>query len=406
MRKTCLYAGYGVLMAWPIIVMGQGSLIPSGPPQPTMLRLDQVEPRMPIESVPTVIDESGHYYLTGDLFMPHAGMRGIMVEADDVTIDLNGFSLVGPGANSLDGIRQPDQYRNLTIKNGVVRNWQGSSAGGIIARGTGTKVINVHVTNNAFGMQLMAGGLVSDSFAMDNTTVGIDVVRNVVVRNSRAYRNGLGIHAVEGNTISHSVAYANQQTGIYLGDGNSLSHSTSFSNGVHGVFAVYGNSVVASTAMNNASNGIHLISGNTVTQSSSWQNGANGMRVGSGNNVYGNAIQLNAGHGMLINMYNRIADNQVDRNGNEMPKMAGLYVEGLRNRIEGNNVSRHDIGFFVTGAGNYIVRNSASGNSSNWSVVVGNTCLVVAASTTDEAIEGNSGGVSPGAMDPLANVTY
>lgn len=65
----------------------------------------------------------------------------------------------------------------------------------------------------------------------------------------------------------------------------------------------------------------------------------------------------------------------------------------------------NDRGIDVAGGGNFITRNTASGNTLNWKVGAGNVCLVVQA-TTGAAINGDSGGTAPGSTDPNANFTY
>ena len=44
---------------------------------------------------PYVITQSGSYRLSGNLTVP-SGVDGIDINADNVTLDLNGFSIVGP----------------------------------------------------------------------------------------------------------------------------------------------------------------------------------------------------------------------------------------------------------------------------------------------------------------------
>ena len=81
----------------------QGPLSPPGAPAPTMKTLEQIEPRTPISSAGYVISNSGSYYLTSNL-TAGAGEVGITVSADDVTIDLNGFTLTGSGTATFSAL--------------------------------------------------------------------------------------------------------------------------------------------------------------------------------------------------------------------------------------------------------------------------------------------------------------
>src|SRR6188768_897598 len=98
----------------------QGPLTPPGAPAPTMKTLDQIEPRIPISSLPFTIAAAGSYYLTGNL-NGGAG-NGILIGASGVTLDLMGFELVG---GTGDGISVSAGRANIAILNGTVRNWSG-----------------------------------------------------------------------------------------------------------------------------------------------------------------------------------------------------------------------------------------------------------------------------------------
>src|SRR3954454_3804301 len=108
-----------VLLLTCVSAFPQGSLTPPGAPAPTMKALDQIEPRIPISSLPFVISTSGSYYVTGNL-TGLSGQHGISVNADNVTVDLGGFDLVGPGG-AATGIRVQNSHVNVTIRNGTVR---------------------------------------------------------------------------------------------------------------------------------------------------------------------------------------------------------------------------------------------------------------------------------------------
>jgi len=81
---------------------------PPGPVTPTMKPLDAIEPRTCVSDLPGdatavhVISAPGNYYLTKDI-VGKQGAHGIRIDAPDVSVDLNGFSLRGV-AGSLDGI--------------------------------------------------------------------------------------------------------------------------------------------------------------------------------------------------------------------------------------------------------------------------------------------------------------
>ena len=74
---------------------------------------------------------------------------------------------------------------------------------------------------------------------------------------------------------------------------------------------------------------------------------------------------------------------------------AGIHVTGEDNRIDGNTVTDNDIGLQVDSYGNLIIRNSASGNVTNYSLAANNKDAQILAP-----------GSSFVATNPWANFTF
>ena len=69
---------------------------------------------------PVTIDAGGSYRLTGGL-VGVVGQDGIVISSDNVTLDLNGFSVIGVPAsgNGISGL----SVKNVSLSNGTVRAW-------------------------------------------------------------------------------------------------------------------------------------------------------------------------------------------------------------------------------------------------------------------------------------------
>ncbi|WP_372807807.1 right-handed parallel beta-helix repeat-containing protein [Pontiella sp.] len=111
--------------------LAQGSLTPPGAPAPTMKTLSQIEARTPI-SAATTITQPGSYYLTAEISV--AGGNGITISADEVTLDLNGFTIRSTAVSASGyGIFVNGTRRNIAIANGFIKGgttWNGSSFSG------------------------------------------------------------------------------------------------------------------------------------------------------------------------------------------------------------------------------------------------------------------------------------
>jgi hypothetical protein len=136
---------------------------------------------------PVSITRSGSYRLNSNLIVP-LDRHGIAINASNVTIDFNGFTIDGNDAG-LTGVFGTPSAGFITIRNGTIRNFRREG----IAGSGGVWTVR--------GMQVL-----------ENARRGVDLQSGLVSRvlDSTVHSNGLdGIRCgavchVEGNTISHN----------------------------------------------------------------------------------------------------------------------------------------------------------------------------------------------------------
>lgn len=178
------------------VAFGQGSLTPPGAPVPTMKSLDQIEPRTVITNLPWTISTPGGYVLDRNLSLWSGD--GISVTVSDVTLDLNGFVLTGDPRGGGHGIHVAAGAENVTIKNGVLRNW---GADGIHAPDAGfVSIRNVQVYGSGGNGVAMNTGELIDAMAKYSGLAGVRTqhdMQKLIIQNVRAIANGGGV-VIEG----------------------------------------------------------------------------------------------------------------------------------------------------------------------------------------------------------------
>jgi Ca2+-binding RTX toxin-like protein len=211
---------------------------------------------MPVISAPTKIILPGVYTLSGNIVLPRTFVgSAIEIKSSDVTIDLNGFSIINQAALSTTtniGISSTD-HSNVTIKNGLISGFlygvklassdtlglstaghnvnslyvKNSSFRGIVVFGQDS-IIKNNIVDNVFGTKVF-----SNAFAAGIETFG---PRSVISGNSvrevhgSGYGEGLGISVssngigsvVERNTISDAVIDNFRSFGIWVGGGSQV----------------------------------------------------------------------------------------------------------------------------------------------------------------------------------------
>src|SRR5262249_12265102 len=124
---------------------------------------------------PVTISQPGSYRLSGNLVVPDQQTTAVVVTADNVTLDLNGFSIVGPNVCTPSpttctyrgagvGVLAANDFSgpspaNVRVKNGTVRGMGGH---GVRLLGYETAVENVHaVMNGGPGIVATQGSVVN-----------------------------------------------------------------------------------------------------------------------------------------------------------------------------------------------------------------------------------------------------
>jgi len=296
-----------------------------------------------ISQIPETIFWPASVKLAGTL-MGESGKSGITIASDDVTIDFDGHALIGV-SGSLDGITTMGIFRNIVVQNGIVRGWGDD---GIDLQGVrNSRVTDINVFSNYFyGIVIGAGSVINRCSVRDNGEVGISVGEDSSISDCVAYNNSTGIYADVGVTISRCTVSQNHEIGIYAGSGSTVNDCSSRTNGVG--FLLGSESVICgSTALNNTSDGIQTSYGCLIKNCSMGANGDDGIQVSS---------------------ECHIENNQSDYNVSG----AGIHALGEDNRIDGNSLTDNQIGLRADMSGNLIIRNSASGNDTNYVMAAGN----------------------------------
>jgi len=303
---------------------------PVGPVAPT----PGPEPRTAINATNTPgdadslfkITQRGSYYLTGNI-TGVAGKHGIEIIVSGVTLDLNGFDLVGvAGMGAFDGVSVSlNNLTNIAVVNGSVRSWGAE---------------------------------------------GVD----------------LGTFTAINCRVADLLASGNAGVGIYVGSGCTVTNCSASGNIGTGIGATSGCAVTNCTAHDNSGSGISVNSGCTVTNCSSFFNTLDGIFCASSCQIRDNTCSINGNGG----------------------SGAGIHALGNDNRIDGNNCASANRGIDVDFAGNIIIRNSCSGNTTNYDIIAGNRygpIIDITAGGT-AAVSGSSAASTVSSTDPWANFSF
>ncbi len=432
---------------------------PAGPIGATFKTLGDVEPRTVVNATNTPgagtsifkITQPGSYYLTGNI-TGVAGKHGIEISASGVTLDLNGFDLVGvPG--SLDGVTVVGGgLSSIAVINGSVRTWGGDGVDLATAIPINSRVERVHATgntgdgihtgnaaavtncavyqNNGNGIQVGVGCTVADSSSYDsggdgistgngctlsgcsssiNTGAGIDTTFDCVITDCSARGNsGGGIATDVRCSLANCAASGNTGIGIGTNSGSTLTNCSADSNTGNGINTSSTCTISNCSAYSNQGDGINASQGNVITNCSVSNSSGHGIRVSTGSTVSGCSVKFITLDAIRCDAECVIRNNNTGYAGWLTGDGAGIHATGVYNHIEGNHCSRGDRGIDVDSTASTIIGNTCAGNGTNWSIASNNYygAIINRVGVAAASVSGDAAPSTLASTDPHANFTY
>src|SRR5262249_7681164 len=215
----------------------------------------------------------GSYKLTGNLSVPNANTTAILITADYVTLDLNGFSIRGKTVCTGSPVTSCSPTGTgvgieASNRNGiVVRNGQifGMGSAGIRIGPYGRIEQVIVQSNGVFGLVTDVGGLVSGSVVVRNGTYGILASFDSILIGNTTRENGQdGLYADGGSIVRGTTAAVNHHVGIFTITDTVVSGNTANTNALDGIHTIVGGTVTGNTAGRNTGAGIFMNSGTAL----------------------------------------------------------------------------------------------------------------------------------------------
>lgn len=155
-------------------------------------------------TAPTTISAPGSYILVNDIV---ATFTGIYIDASNVKLDLNGFTVSHTGANLGDGIAILPGYNNVEVTNGAITGFtrHGIFVPGKSSTGRNIKLNRLRISDSAYdGISLESNqGFIIDDCMITRGKVGIYANGAGLVLNSLVSDNSNGLVSYSGGRAGY-----------------------------------------------------------------------------------------------------------------------------------------------------------------------------------------------------------
>ena len=180
---------------------------------------------------PVSINLPGIYKLSSNLVVPNENTTAIQINVHNVTIDLNGFAILGPNVCATDGFNVaqpctkpgngmgidggtlvPLNVENTRVMNGTI---DGMGNIGLFAN-VNARVEKMNISSNgSYGIYTF-GGVILDTLVRGNGNTGITTT-GAIIRDSRSiFNRGYGMQTTNFSVISGSVIATNMSYGLVI----------------------------------------------------------------------------------------------------------------------------------------------------------------------------------------------
>jgi len=308
---------------------------------------------------------SGSYIVTKN-FTAGSGVNCLVVTADNVTIDLGGFTITGSGASN--GVLASGR-NNVTVKNGTL-----VFARAVFATGEGAVIYAVRAVRAAGVSAGFKGFSVGDNATVENSYVTAHT-GGATPQTGGVITAGKNSKVI-GNTIS-----GNSGNIIVVSDGSFVKDNTVTQNSGSSGSAILVSqnckivdNVISSSTFGVTATGDHnLISGNTIsgcvegiqagattiiTGNNSSNNTDNGIEAGSDCVISGNNVSNNKNVGVTSDVRTQFLNNVANNNGN-----VGIHVNANGSAI-GNVADGNTSSGLSVACPSIVANNTALGNGS------------------------------------------